>query len=321
MAVLLGVPTREALEAAAERIADAVEPTPLVRLEADHPGADLYLKLETEHPIGSFKLRGALNALRSTDDPKRLEGVWTASAGNMAQGVAWAAHQAALRATVVMPESAPRVKRDGARRLGARVVEVSWEEWWRILEEQRYSGLEGLFVHPVSEPAVIEGNGTIGLELEAKLDRIDAVLVPFGGGGLISGVAAALIPERPEVRCLACEVATAAPLSTALAVGEPRPVDRRASFVDGIGGRTVLREMWPLVRQLVHGTRVVSLEAVAAAMRLLWERHQLVVEGAGAVPVAAALGDPTLEGNVVLIVSGGNVDPAVHQAVLRGDLP
>lgn len=317
----LHVPTREAIQAAGELIADSVEPTPLVRLEAEHPGADLYLKLETEHPIRSFKLRGALAALRSIDDPRRLEGVWTASAGNMAQGLAWAARQSALRATVVMPESAPEIKRRGARELGARVVDVGWDEWWRVMEERHYPGIEGLFVHPVSEQAVIEGNGTIGLELEAELDRLDRVLVPFGGGGLVAGIAAALAGSPLQARCLACEVATAAPLSAALAAGEPVPVERRASFVDGIGGRTVLAEMWPLVDQLVRGTRVVSPRAVAAAMRLLWERHALVVEGAGAVAVAAALGDPTLEGSVVCVVSGGNIDPEVHAAVLAGELP
>lgn len=323
----LVLPTPERIDAAHELIEDAVDPSPLVRLEADHPAADIHLKLETAHPIRSFKLRGALCALRSTDDPRRLEGVWTASAGNMAQGLAWAARRAALRATVVMPDDAPRIKRERTRELGARVVDVPWEQWWRVLEERHHPGLEGLFVHPVSEQAVLDANGTIGREIVQQLDRLDVVLVPYGGGGLITGIGAALqppavtTPQGRRVRCLACEVETAAPLSRALAAGEPRPVERRSSFVDGIGGSTVLPEMWPLVRQVVGGTRVVSLKSVAAAMRLLWERHQLMVEGAGAVSVAAALGDPTLEGTVVCVVSGGNVDPSVHAAVLRGDLP
>lgn len=317
----LAIPTSGAIEAARELIADAVEPTPLVRLEADHPSADIYLKLETEHPIRSFKLRGALCALRSSDDPRRLEGVWTASAGNMAQGLAWAARRVALRATVVMPEDAPEIKRAGVRELGARLVSVPWEEWWRILEERRFAGAEGLFVHPVCEQAVLDANGTVGLEIAESLERIDAVLVPFGGGGLFTGIAAALGSSPDPPRCLACEVESAAPLARALAVGAPEPIERRESFVDGIGGRTVLPEMWPLLSRLVRGARVVSIGATAAAVRLLWERHGLVVEGAGAVPVAAALGDPTLEGTVVCVVSGGNIDPAVHDAILRGELP
>lgn len=323
----LVLPTSDRIDTARELIADAVDPSPLVRLEADHPAADIHLKLETAHPIRSFKLRGALCALRSTDDPRRLEGVWTASAGNMAQGLAWAARRTALRATVVMPEDAPEVKLRATVELGARVIRVPWDEWWRVLEERRHPGVDGLFVHPVGEQAVLDANGTIGVEIAEALDRVDAVLVPYGGGGLITGIGAALSAwaatgsSRRAVRCLACEVETAAPLARALAAGEPRPVERRPSFVDGIGGSTVLAEMWPLVREVVDGTRVVSLKAVAAAMRLLWERHGVVAEGAGAVSVAAALGDPTLEGTVVCVVSGGNVDPAVHAAVLRGDLP
>ena len=317
----LSVPTLEAVEAARDLIGDAVAPSPLVRLEVDHPGADLYLKLENLQPIGSFKLRGALHAIRSSDDPGRLEGVWTASAGNMAQGLAWAARKAALRATVVMPDDAPAVKRRGVTRLGGRVVTVPFERWWRILEEGVFPGAQGLFVHPVADQAVIEGNGTVGLEIAAALPRADTVLVPFGGGGLSCGIAAALAGLGSDARVVGCEVETATPLAVSLAAGEPRRIERRPSFVDGIGGSSLLAEMWPLVSELLAGSRVVSLDAVAEAVRLLVETQRVVAEGAGAASVAAALADPTLEGTVVCVVSGGNLDASVLAAILQGEMP
>jgi threonine dehydratase len=318
----LGIPSLAEIEAARELIGDALPPTPLVRLDVDHPGADLWLKLENLQPIGAFKLRGALHAVRSSSDPRLLvDGVWTASAGNMAQGVCWAARQAALRATVVMPEQAPRTKREAVERLGGRIVPVSWERWWRTFEERSYPGLDGLFVHPVADRAVLEGNGTAGLEIFAALDRVDAILVPFGGGGLACGIAAAARGLGRETPVLACEVETAAPLAASLAAGAPTAIDPRPSFVDGIGGKSVLREMWPLVTELISGVRVVSLAAVAGSIRRLAERARVVAEGAGAASVAAALGDPTLEGNVVCVVSGGNIDREVLATILSGGMP
>jgi threonine dehydratase len=320
--VSLEIPTLAAVEAARDLIADALPPTPLVRLDVGHPGADLWLKLETLQPIGAFKLRGALHAVRSSTDPRLMvDGIWTASAGNMAQGVCWAARRAALRATVVMPADAPRVKREAVERLGGRVIGVSYDQWWRTFEERSYPGLDGQFVHPVADQAVIEGNGTAGLEIFEALDRVDAVLVPFGGGGLACGIGAAARGLGRAARILACEVETAAPLAASLAAGEPTAIEHRASFVDGIGGKSVLREMWPLVTELISAVRVVSLSSIAESIRTLISRARVVAEGAGAAPLAAALGDPTLEGNVVCVVSGGNIDRDILATILRGRMP
>ena len=317
----LAIPTLERIREAREVIADAVLVTPLVRLQVPHPNADIYLKLENLQPVGSFKLRGALHAIRTSENPSLIQGVWTASAGNMAQGVAWAARQAGLRATVVMPQSAPDTKRRAIERLGGRIVSMPFDRWWRVLEERVYPGMDGLFVHPVADQAVIEGNGTIGLELCDDLERLDAVLVPFGGGGLACGIAAALRELRPEARVLGCEVETARPLAASLAAEGPCAIDRRPSFVDGIGGKSLLPEMWPLVRELISGARLTSLGAVSEAIRQLIDLHQVVAEGAGATSVAAALNDPTLTGNVVCVVSGGNLDAADLEVILGGGIP
>jgi threonine dehydratase len=298
-----------------------VAPSPLVRLEPEHPGADVYLKLESLQPIGSFKLRGALNAVRSSEDAALVEGVWTASAGNMAQGVAWAARRSGLRSTVVMPEEAPATKRRAVERLGGRVIGVPFDRWWRAFEERSFPAVPGVFVHPVADQAVIEGNATLGLELAEALPRLDTVLVPFGGGGLACGIAAALRARGSAARIVGCEVETATPLASSLAAGEPLSVARTPSFVDGIGGKSLLHEMWPLVAELVAGVRVVSLAAVAAAIERLVEHHRVVAEGAGAASVAAALADPTLEGTVVCVVSGGNIDATTLATILAGEMP
>lgn len=320
IAPALEVPTLEDLEAARDLIADAVFPSPLLRLENAHPSADLYVKLECLQPIGSFKLRGALNAVRQADGSRLMEGgVVTASAGNMAQGACWAAQRTGVRATVVMPDSAPTTKVEAVKRLGGRIVSVSYDRWWQVLRDRSFPGLDGLFVHPVADQAVVEGNGTIGLEIAERLDRIDTVLVPFGGGGLISGIAAALSALRPSARVLGCEVETAAPLAASLAAGRAMRVEHRASFVDGIGAKEVLPAMWPLLERLVAGSRVVSLAAVAGAIRWLIDRQCVVAEGAGAAPLAAALADPTLDGVVVCIVSGGNLDAATLVSILEGE--
>jgi threonine dehydratase len=319
--VQLRVPTLDDIRSARELIADAVAPSPLLRLADAHPSADIYLKLECLQPIGSFKLRGALNAIRQHDGARLMEGAVTASAGNMAQGLAWAGRQAGVRTTVVMPDSAPMTKRRAVERLGGRIVSVPFDRWWQVLRERRYPGLPGLFVSPVADQHMIEGNGTIGLEIAEQLPRIDAVLVPFGGGGLVSGIAAALQESHESASVLACEVETAAPLAASMAAGRPTTIQRCPSFVDGIGTSEVLEEMWPLLEQLVAGTRVVSLPAIARAIRLLVDRQSVVAEGAGAASVAAALGDPTLEGVVVCVVSGGNIDADVLATILRGEMP
>ncbi|HEY1434716.1 MAG TPA: pyridoxal-phosphate dependent enzyme [Thermoanaerobaculia bacterium] len=307
----------EEIRAARPRIADSAIRTPLVRLNVEAPG-EIWLKLECLQPIGSFKLRGAGNAM-ALAGPKALErGVYTASAGNMAQGVAWNARRLGIPCTVVVPDHAPRAKLDAVERLGGRVVKVPVDRWWQVLAEHGYPGIEGLFIHPVADRAVIAGNGTIGLEILEDLPDVDTVLVPWGGGGLSCGIASALRPLRPDAKTLACEVETAAPLSASLAAGRPVAVPYVPSFVDGIGAKSLLPEMWPLATAVLAGARVVSLDEVTAAVRLLVERARIVAEGAGAVPVAAALAGLRGPEKTVCVVSGGNIDRDRLAAILAG---
>ena len=311
----------DAIRAAQVRIAGAVLRTPLVRLNVDDAPAEIYLKLENLQPIGSFKLRGASNAMLLADNDQLTRGVWTASAGNMAQGVAWQARRMGLPCAVVGPDHAPETKRAAITRLGARFVKVPFEDWFAILSTRVYPGMEGFFVHPVSDPAVMAGNGTIGLEILEDLPDVDTIVIPYGGGGLSSGIASAVRALRPATRIYACEVETAAPLAPALAAGAPQQVTYTASFVDGIGGPAVLSDMWPLVSRLLDGSLVVPLAEVAAAVRLLVERNRVVTEGAGATPVAAALAGKAGAGKVVCIVSGGNLDSAKLAKILQGEIP
>jgi threonine dehydratase len=293
---------------------------PLVRLQHDGPG-EIFLKLENLQPIGSFKLRGAGNALALADPDELAGGIWTASAGNMAQAAAWHARERKLPCTVVVPETAPRAKLDAVERLGGEIVPVPFATWWETFRTRSYPGLDGFFVHPFSDPAVMAGNGTIGLEIAEDLPDVEAVLVPYGGGGLICGIASALREVAPGAKTYACEVATAAPLAPSLAAGEPVEVDYTPSFVDGIGAPSVFPEMLALARQLVAGSIVVGLEEIAAAVRLLAERNRVVAEGAGAAPVAAALSGEAGSDKIVCVVSGGNIDSAVLAAILAGETP
>jgi threonine dehydratase len=301
-------------------LAGAVVRTPLVRLNLTESSAQIYLKLENLQPIGSFKLRGALNAVAGASAGSLAGGVVTASAGNMAQGIAWAARRRGIPCTVVVPEHAPRTKLAAVERLGGRVIAVSFERWWQTLEESRFDEAEGVFVHPVHDELVMAGNGTIGLEILEDLPDPDVVFIPFGGGGLTMGVGSAIKALRPDVRIYPVEPETAAPLRASLVAGEPREIEYRPSFVDGAGGRTVLPGMWPHVRDLVDGAYTASLAETAAAVRLLAERNRVVAEGAGALPVAAALSGAAREaGKVVCIVSGGNIDLSVLTSILAGE--
>ncbi len=313
--------TLEDVRAARERIAGVVPRTPLIRLEGAGP-ADVYLKLENLQPIRSFKLRGASNAVAQLSTEDLAAGVYTASAGNMAQGLAWAARRHGARCTVVVPDNAPQTKLDGIRRLGAGIVALPYDEWWDILATHRYVPLEpARFVHPVSDVAVMAGNGTIGLEILEDLPDVDTVLVPFGGGGLSCGIAAAIRGMRPEVRVFGCEVDTAAPLAAALAAGRVVECPRTPTFVDGIGARTMLAEMWPPARRLLAGSLVVSLGEVAAGIRTMVEHAAVVGEGAAGASVAAGLKGLGGKGRVVCVVSGGNIDPAVLATILGGGMP
>jgi threonine dehydratase len=305
---------------ARERIADAVTRTPLVRLDVDAP-CELWLKLESLQPIGSFKLRGALSAIRAASPAELEGGVVTASAGNMAQGVAWAARELGIRARIVAPESAPRAKLDAVERLGGEVIPVPHEVWWQTMVDRRYEGVDGLFVHPVEDEAVMAGNGTIGLELVEDLAAFDTVVIPWGGGGLTTGIASAVKALRPGTRIVTAEPEPAAPFAASLAAGAPTEIDFRPSFVDGAGGRALLPTMWDRARGLVDAASAVPLDEVAAALRILATRARVVAEGAGALALAAALRGDAGEGRVVCVVSGGNIDAAVLARVLAGETP
>jgi threonine dehydratase len=292
------------IRAARERLGDTVLRTPLVQLDER-----VWLKLENLQPIGSFKLRGALNAMRA----QPAQDVVTASAGNMAQGVAWAARELGVRATVVAPEHAPRAKLDAVERLGAHVVLVPHEVWWQTMVDRRYEGLDGLFVHPVEDELVMAGNGTIGLELCEQLEEFDTVITPWGGGGLTTGIASAVKALRPGVRIVTAEPETAAPLAASLRAGEPVAIDYEPSWVDGAGGRALLPTMWERAKELVDEAVAVPLADTEAAVRTLAMRARVVAEGAGALALAAS---QNREGRIVCIVSGGNIDPAVLARIL-----
>lgn len=298
---------------------DSVVRTPLVPFPDPPAGRRIYLKLENLQPIGSFKVRGAGAAMGLTGRERLSRGVYTASAGNWAQGLAWNARRLGVPCTAVVPEGAPRTKLDAIRRLGADIVAVPFERWWRTIEEHRYPGIPGHFIHPVSDPLVMAGNATIGLEILEDLPEVQAILAPYGGGGLSCGIASAVRALRPEVKVFGCEAETAAPLAAAWKAGRPVRIDHRPSFVDGIGGRSVLAEMWPLARDLLAGPIVVSIERVRAAVRRLLERNRILAEGAGAAPLAAALAAPQLDGTVVCVISGGNLDTSVLMEILASE--
>jgi len=308
--------TLEEIEAARERIAGGAIRTPLVRLDADVPDTEIYLKLEVLQPIGSFKIRGAGSLIGSLSDDELADGVWTTSAGNMAQAVAWYARRRGIPAAVVMPDTAPDAKRSAAERLGATVIPVTFDEWIGVFRSRTYPGMRGAFVHPFSDRRVMAGNGTIGLEVLEDLPDVDAVVIPYGGGGLSCGIASALRAQSPAARMYAAEVSTAAPLAPSLEAGEPVEIDYTPSFVDGIGAPEVFPEMFALARTLLDGSLVVDPDAAADAVRLLATRANVVAEGAGAVPVAAALAGLAGAGRVVAIVSGGGIDASELAGIL-----
>jgi threonine dehydratase len=311
------LPTLAAVEEARRRIGGAAIRTPLVRLNYREAPAEIYLKLENLQPIGSFKIRGAANAMGRLSREQLAGGVLTASAGNMAQGVAWRARDLGIPCTVVAPETAPETKVRAVERLGGRVIKVPFEEWWDCFERRAYPGVDAHFIHAFDDPDVMAGNGTIALEILEDLPEVDAVVIPWGGGGLACGIAAAMRELRPRCKLYAAEVETAAPLVASLAAGAPRPVEYKPSFVDGIGGRGVFPSMFERARTLLDGSLVAGLGQVAAALRLLAERNRVIAEGAGACPVACALEGSAGAGKVVCVVSGGNIDAAKLCAILN----
>jgi threonine dehydratase len=301
----LTAPTLDEIRDAEQRLQGVAMRTPLVRLDVPEAPIELWLKLENLQPIGAFKIRGA----------------GYASAGNMAEGVAFLARRLGVPCTVIVPDHAPQMKLGAIERLGGKIVKVPFDRWWQIMLEHEYPGMPGLFIHPVADRRVMAGNGTVGLEILGDLPDVDAILVPYGGGGLSVGIASAVRALKPDVKVYACEVETAAPLRASLAAGRAAACEYIASFVDGIGGKSVLAEMWPLVSTLLDGALTVSLAEVASAVRLLVERSRVVAEGAGATPVAAALKGVYQAERVVCVVSGGNIDPGKLARILLGEVP
>jgi threonine dehydratase len=331
------------IEAARQRIAGAAVRTPLVRLHVQDAPAQIYLKLENLQPINSFKIRGATNAILLASAEQRAGGLVTASAGNMAQGVAWAARELGLPATIVVPEHAPEAKISAIERLGGKVVKLPYDDWWQVIVTGRVDGLTGgsggssprastaggsadfrganpgaLFVHPVQDEGVMAGNGTIGLEILEDLPDPDAVVIPYGGGGLTVGVASAIKALSPATQIITAEPATAAALAAAMQAGHPADVSYQASFVDGSGSRRVLDSMWPRVAPLVDKALAIDVGDVAAAVRTLAERVRVIAEGAGALAPAAALAGLAGRGKVVCVVSGGNIDLGKLADILTG---
>jgi len=318
----LRLPTAADVEAARANIAGVARRTPLWRLDAETPpGVTVWLKLENLQPLGSFKIRAAVNAVKSRDPAALRGGVVGASAGNFGLGLALAAKAIGAPVTIVAPDSSAMTKTEALRALGARVERAPFADWWQVLTTRRFEGAQGVFFHPVAENEVVAGNATVGAEIVEDLAAFDTVVVPYGGGGLISGIGSVMRRERPGVRMIAAEAETSLPAAAALAAGGPTTVAHRPSFVDGIGSTTVLAEMWPLVRATVDAAVSVSLAEIAAAIRLLALRHRVIAEGAGAAALAAALSGRAGTGDIVCIVSGGNLDGAKLAAILAGEVP
>jgi threonine dehydratase len=297
------------VEDARRHVYEAAIRTPLVRLQYDQAPAEIYLKLENLQPIGSFKIRGAWNAVRVLPPAERARGVWTVSAGNAAQGVGLAARRAGVPCQVLVMDTAPAAKLEAIRRLGAEIVKAPFDECWQALGERRHPAMTGTFVHPFEDDAFIAGNGTAGLEILEDLPDVDAVVAAFGGGGLSCGIATVMREKTPAVKVFAAEPETAAPLARSFAAGSAQDFPGwTASWVDGCGGKSVFPRMWALAHHLLAGSVVSPLEDVRCALKLAAERNHVIAEGAGACAVAAALSGKCGTGKVVAVVSGGNID-------------
>jgi threonine dehydratase len=297
------------IEAARERIADRVLRTPLVRLDLGSDAPEVWLKLENLQPTNAYKIRGATNAVARLSDEERAKGVWTISAGNAGQGVAYAARQFGISSSVVAIETAPQTKLDRMRALGAKIVPVSYEQAWVAAEAHAFEGLDGTFVHPFDNYDFIAGHATMGLEILEDLPNVRTVIAAIGGGGLITGVGSAIKAKAPHVKVLGAEPETAAPYALSLREGSPqRFMDWEASFVDGAGGKSVTERMWERMRPVTDGTITVTLGQTREALRLIAEKSRTIAEGAGALSLAAALTGEAGEGPIVCVVSGGNID-------------
>jgi len=296
------------IEEARQNVAGTVLRTPLVKLELGR-APEIYLKLENLQPTNAYKIRGATNAVVKLTDEERARGVWTISAGNAGQGVAYAARSAGIACSVVAIETAPQTKLERMRALGATIIPVSYEQAWKAAEAHAFDGLDGTFIHPFDNHHFIAGHGTMGLEIVEALPAVGTVIAAIGGGGLITGVGSAIKALRPDAKVIGAEPETAAPYAYSLEQGAPSKYpDWQASFVDGAGGQSVTQRMWQRMRPIVDGTVTVSLDQTRAAMRVIAEKTRTIAEGAGGLALAAALTGQAGEGPIVCIVSGGNID-------------
>ncbi len=302
--------TLDEILAARERIKNLITRTPLIRLRHDVPGGpEIWLKLENLQPINAFKIRGAANAVGRLSAEDRARGVWTISAGNAGQGVAYAARELGIVCTVVTIETAPATKIERMERLGARIVRAPFDQCWQAMENRTFPGVEGTFVHPFDDHDFIAGNASLGLEIMEDLPGAKTVICAIGGGGLISGIGSAIRHVAPHVRILGAEPETAAPGAASFAANEPRVFEHwQASFVDGAGGKSIFPRMWERLKDVSDGSIVVTLDEVKNAMRMVAEKTRVIAEGAGALAVAAALSGRAGEGPVVAVISGGNID-------------
>lgn len=317
---LIKAPELDDIRSASELIASYIVRTPLLQLNTRNSDKQIYLKLENLQPIGVFKVRSMGNILLSTDSDSLKNGVYTASSGNAGIGLAWMAEKLGLEARVYAPESGPQGKLSTMHEFGAQVEIMGDDDWWQIIQNSGHPGDAGYYVDAVRSPAALAGNATMGLEIIEQLADVDSIIVPFGGGGVACGIASAIRELKPDTRIIVAEAETAAPLTAALKQGEPVTVETRPSFISGAGAPSVLEEMWPLVKNMVNDTVVLPVAEVIAAVRIMFEQNHVVAEGAGALPVAAALSDRAPPGKIVCVVTGGNIDTGLMADILSGKL-
>lgn len=307
--------------AARERISGAIPRSPLVRLNADNLPAEIYLKLENLQPLGSFKVRGAINVLKKVTKNQLSQGISTASSGNLGLALAWYAQQMGIPCTVVVQDTISEAKLSPLREAGGTVVKLPFEEWFEIVSASKIENLPGYFIHPVFNTDIWEGHGTIALEILEDLPDIDTVIVPYGGGGLCCGVSSVIRALKPDTKIFVSEVETAAPVAAALAAGEPKQIVKKPAPIHCVGAPRVLSPMWPLVSRFLDGSIVVTITKVAKALRMLAEKNHVIAEGSGALPVAAALTGKAVSGKVVCVVTGGNIDFGKLVKILSCEIP
>ncbi len=313
-------PDLKEIRAAANLLAPFIIRTPLLRLNAAGCTGEIYLKLENLQPIGAYKVRSMGSVLLAADEADLRHGAYTASSGNAGVGLAWMAQKLGVPARVYVPEGSPEAKLEAIRSYGADIHLLSNDDWWRIIENSGHPTDPGLYVDAVRDPAALAGNGTIGLEIVEQLPDVDRIIVPFGGGGIVCGIASAIRAMKPDTRIIIAESDAAIPATAAFKAGKPVSVSMAPSFITGAGAPLVLKEMWPLISELVDETRVVAVSEVAAAIRFLFSHNHIVAEGAGAISVAAALAEPEMNGKTVCVVSGGNIDAQVMASILLHQL-